>query len=69
MPKDLTLEDEKAEAWEYWHERATRFEAALHKIAYEAYTAEDEKLTSSQPMMIWQLVALKALTSTVEPQK
>jgi hypothetical protein len=37
--------------------------AALTKIANDSYTREDERLTSEQPMMIWQLVARAALTS------
>ena len=28
-----TPEEERAEAWEYWHQRATKFETALHAIA------------------------------------
>lgn len=27
-----TPEEERAEAWEYWHQRANRFEDALHAI-------------------------------------
>ena len=38
-----------------------RMREALHKIAYDAYTKEDESLTSSQPTMIWNLVAQRAL--------
>lgn len=37
---------------------------ALRRIANDDYTKADERLTSTQPMMIWQLVALQALKET-----
>ena len=36
---------------------------ALHRIANETYTRDDESLTSDQPTMIWQLVARRTLDS------
>jgi hypothetical protein len=38
-----------------------RLRETLRKIAHDDYTRADEQLTNSQPMMIWQLVALRAL--------
>lgn len=70
-----TLQGQLADIAPYYSPVATaqarikELEAALHKIANDAYTREDERLTSSQPMMIWQLVARKALSKGGGPAK
>ena len=38
-----------------------RLRTALHKIAYDAYTKEDENQRDSIPTMIWEAVAREAL--------
>jgi hypothetical protein len=38
-----------------------RLRDALTKIAWDAYTREDEKMAFTEPTMIWQSVARKAL--------
>src|SRR5438270_784514 len=46
-----------------------RLRAVLQKIAGDNYTREDERLTSTQPMMIWQLVARNALEQSTREEK
>lgn len=40
-PPPPTPEEERAEAWEYWHQRAHRFEEALREIDEIADEAAD----------------------------
>lgn len=57
--EEPTREEQEADAWEYWHQRACRFEKALHLIAF-GYLGDK----TAEEQFVWaQDTARHALTS------